>query len=124
MTDIVLKDIDDPRIHFDVLTSILKTTGSFKPSYLKLNDLIHRCIKCGSDEFKCDQCKFNDSWVPLPLAASDNKCIRIILNAIATLPSPTFETFMNMLQQMRPLALKAQEEAHTLEQEVTHDPAA
>ena len=123
MTDIVLKDIDDPRIHFDVLTSILKITGSFEPSYLKFGDLIHQCIQCGSDEFRCDQCKFRDSWVPLPVAARDNKCIRLILNAIATLPSPTFETFMNILQQIRPMALKAYEEARKPEQESSDDPA-
>ena len=88
MTDIVLKDIDDPKIYFDVLFSIL-----------------HRNFRWSNNDYLPD----------------NRNIIKNVFDGIATLPSPLFEEFMQILKDVRPLALKAWEKIKEEEEDTDEE---
>lgn len=88
MTDIVLKDIDNPKIYFDILFSIL-----------------HR----------------NFHWSNHDYLSHNRTVVKHVFDGIATLPSPLFEEFMQILKDVRPLALKAWEEIKEEEEDTDEE---
>ena len=127
MTDIVLKDIDDPKIFLDVLASLFNHNVFHKRASLLADVVAYECREChhADKEVKCLYCNYiHDPHLnPLKPVVEDfdKKGLLDVFNSIATLPSPTFETFMGILKEVRPLALK---EAETKRQETPNNPAA
>lgn len=121
MTDIVLKNIENPKVHLDVLLSLFNNVTLNRNFLLEPGSIAYECRACNhSDQIlQCEYChhKHDPNRNPLKPIVRDfgGKGLLSVFNAIATLPSPTFETFMDILKEVRPLALKEAEET-------SHDP--
>lgn len=110
MTDIVLKNISDSRIHLDVLASLIINSTVPQSPYAE-NRMNDKPLKLGTLKVECWNCDKLES-VTIDLGTTNGRNMTIgFLKAITLLPSPMFESFIHLLKEMRPHIFKDLEEA-------------